>query len=261
MELGEPITEPEIASENHDESCYFCRQEPQLTTEENVLTDDIDEDKEAMEGSLGEYKFKNDAGKLGKALGGKPNARKVTLNGHTLDAAVAAHHLIPGNASLKKSRSLMRYLHIDGKAEGNIGYNINSLPNGVWSPGNYGVRPWGTEGASFQRDTGIEPKDFAFSAMEAWRCQFHDAHEDYSDFVKGVLDKIADKLRAQETIWCPEQKHKEPEKTQIFALVNRLNTVSRRMNRLLVFPTRNWRRNIFTSRFSIMYMNEKEHHD
>ncbi|ABC32361.1 hypothetical protein HCH_05706 [Hahella chejuensis KCTC 2396] len=260
MELGEPITEPEIASENHDESCYFCRQQPELTEEVNELTDDIDEDQEAMDGSLGDYKFKNDAGKLGRALGGKPNARKVTIGGKTFDAAVAAHHLIPGNASLKESE-IMAYLHIDGKAAGNIGYNVNSMPNGVWSPGNYGVRPWGGEGKAFKAKHGIEPKDFAFAAMDEWRCQFHDAHEKYSIFVRGVLDKIADKLRDQETIWCPEQKHKEQEQTQIFALVSRLNTVSTRMKRMLRFPTRNWKENVYTSRFVRMYMIEKDHRD
>jgi hypothetical protein len=57
----------------------------------------------------------------------------------------------------------MKYMKTDGKAKGNIGYNVNARTNGVWLPGNYGVRPWGA--------------------------QFHDAHKQYSKFVRKVLDK------------------------------------------------------------------------
>jgi hypothetical protein len=37
------------------------------------------------------------------------------------------------------------------------------------------------------------------------------------------------------------------------------NTISARMKRMLVFPTTNWKVNIYTSRFVKMYMNEKDH--
>ncbi len=260
MDLGE-ATATSIAEENHDEDCYFCNAEDKPTTEINDLVDDPDEDGEAMGDSLGEYKFKNDAGKLGTALGGKPDAKQVQLGGNDYDAAVAAHHLIPGNASLKKCRPLMKFLWIDGEAEGNIGYNINANPNGVWSPGNYGVRPWGTGGKAFEAGAnGATAKDFAFEAMEAWGCQFHDAHSDYSDFVESVLLKVSDKLRANEMIWCPEQKKKDKDKpTQMFQIVGRLNTISARMKRMLVFPTSGWKSNIFTSRFVKDYVREKEH--
>jgi hypothetical protein len=139
MELGE-ASAVVIASENHDEDCYFCKASEKATTEANDLKDNPDEDAAEMEDSLDEYRFKNDAGKLGTALGGKPAAKSVTLGGKSYGAAVAAHHLIPGNASLKDSE-LMDYLWTDGEAEGNIGYNVNAKPNGVWSPGNYGVPP------------------------------------------------------------------------------------------------------------------------
>lgn len=259
MELGE-ASEIAIASENHDEDCYFCKASEITTTEVNDLTDNPDEDAAEMEDSLGEYRFKNDAGKLGTALGGKPSAKPVALRGKTYDAAVAAHHLIPGNASLKES-PLMKYLWTDGEADGNIGYNVNAKPNGVWSPGNYGVRPWGAEGKVFEeKANGASAKDFAFAAMEAWGCQFHDAHEKYSKFVESVLNKISDKLRANEALWCPEQKKKDKnQRTQMFEIVGRLNTVSARMKRMLVFPTSGWKANVYTSRFVQDYMREKEH--
>lgn len=259
MELGE-ASAVVIASENHDEDCYFCKASQKPTTEINDLTDNPDEDAAEMENSLGEYRFKNDAGKLGTALGGKPAAKPVTLRGEPYDAAVAAHHLIPGNASLKNSE-LMDRLWTDGEAEGNIGYNVNAKPNGVWSPGNYGVRPWGADGKEFEKKAnGATAKDFAFAAMEAWGCQFHDAHEKYSKFVESVLNKIADKLRANETLWCPEQKKKDKnQRTQMFEIVGRLNTVSARMKRMLVFPTGGWKSNVYTSRFAQDYMREKDH--
>ncbi|WP_281556011.1 AHH domain-containing protein [Thalassomonas sp. RHCl1] len=270
MEVNEASADA-VTSDNHDKDCYFCNAKESPTTETNDLIDEPDEDAAEMEDSLGEYKFKNRSGKLGRALGGKPEPRKVILAGKPYDAAVAAHHLIPGNASLKES-AIMEWLHVDGKAVGNIGYNVNAKTNGVWSPGNYGVRPWGTKGAAFVaecakhcKDSGytgepITAKDFAFSAMEAWGCQFHDAHEDYSTFVADVLDKIADKLDNNKNIWCPEQKKKnKDEPTQMFQIVGRLNTVSARMKKMLTFPTFSWKSNVWTSAFAQSYMLEKEH--
>ena len=99
-DVGESISIPEVATENHDDDCYFCNAEETLTTETNDLVDNPDEDAAELEDSLGEYKFKNDAGKLGTALGGKPDPKEVTLGANEYDAAVAAHHLIPGNAAL-----------------------------------------------------------------------------------------------------------------------------------------------------------------
>ena len=273
MELRENVSPSMIADINHDETCYFCNAKEEPRTEENDLSDDYAEDAD-LDGLTPEgVIFKNDAGKLGRALGGHPGQLKVELYSQPdrsakrrkveYPVAAAAHHLIPGNASLKKSSlyESEEYLWADGKAKGNIGYNINSAPNGVWLPGNYAIRPWGTNGAAFQeKSSGIEPKDYAFAAIEAWKRQFHDAHEDYSDQVRQALDKIYDKLEANETIWCPEAKKrsKNPdEKSPLYVLVNRLHTVSARMKKMLVFPTANWKKNIWTSAFSLAYMNEK----
>ena len=133
----------------------------------------------------------------------------------------------------------------------------------MWSPGNYGVRPWGDHGAAFEKGAkadNIKAKDFAYAAMEAWGCQFHDAHEAYSKFVLDVLNKIADKIRANEELWCPEAKQKDKKaRSQMFVLVSRLNTVSARMKRMLCFPTSNWKSNIYTSSFVQGYMTDKPH--
>lgn len=260
MDLGELVSVNMIVDEKHDdETCAFCKSTEPPEEVVNDLNAEHDEDSPT-------FKFKNDAGKLGIALGRKPDAKAVSLNDKSFAAAVAAHHLIPGNAALKESKlfSSNQYLWKDGKAKGNIGYNINAAENGVWSVGNYGVRPWGPDGAGFvSQNPELSPKDFAFAAMEKWRVQFHDAHADYSDFVKDSLDKVFEKLEAKKDIWCPEAKKKEKKKPEerepIYALVQRLNTVSARMKKMLSFPTTNWKSNIYTSRFVAMYMLEKPH--
>lgn len=261
MDLGELVSVDMIVDEKHDdETCAFCKSKEPPKDVVNDLEAEHDEDDEFS------FKFKNDAGKLGVALGGKPEAKIVVLNDTNFNAAVAAHHLIPGNAALKESKLFQsnKYLWKDGKAKGNIGYNINAAENGVWSPGNYGVRPWGAEGVDFiAKNKGLAPADFAFAAMDAWKTQFHDSHGKYSTFVKDSLDKVFNKLETMEDIWCPDAKNKKEkspdEKEPIYALVQRLNTISSRMNRLLKFPTKNWKRNIYTSRFVEMYMDEKPH--
>ncbi len=264
MDVGEAVT-VDISIEMHDSECYFCNAKKEGKEEENVLADNFDEDSDPDGMAEDGVKFHNDAAKLGAALGGKPGDKTFYL-GEDLKpfpSSVAAHHLIPGNASLKPSELFdSDYLRVAGKAKGNIGYNVNAAPNGVWLPGNYAQRPWGTDGAAFRAaNPGLTPKDYAFMAITHWRAQFHDAHGDYSKFVVQCLNEIYDKLEKSQSIWCPEAKDKEdkPEDRNLYALVNRLNTVSARMNRMLVFPTYNWKKNIFTSRFSSDFMTEKPH--
>ncbi len=270
MDLGEKVSIGEIVDEKHDEeTCVFCQATEPPKEIVNELTDAHDEDLEAETGDIAPtYKFKNDAGKLGTALGGKPEAKPVQLTSKLFDAAVAAHHLIPGNAALKESELFLseEYLWKDGKAKGNIGYNINAKNNGVWSPGNYAVRSIGGKGETWSKKSESFKKDFAFAAMEKWETQFHDAHPDYSDFVKDCLDKVFEKLEAQENIWCLEAKKKAQKKGKnpeeedpIYALAQRLDTISARMKRMLEFPTSNWKRNIYTSRFVELYMDKKPH--
>jgi hypothetical protein len=262
MEMGELASAAVIADVQHDESCYFCQSKAPPAELENELADNADEDSD-LDGSLEVGPFKNNAAKLGKAIGGPQGRKSLTLadlkGGKSLEASVAAHHLIPGNAALKKSELFQsgEYLWKDGKVNGNIAYNVNASPNGVWLPGNYAARPWGVGGNAFTVEFGPQPAQYAFAAIDAWQAQFHDSHEPYSRFVRQALDKVYDKLTAQQELWCPEAKQKEqaPDKrTPLFVLVSRLNTISLRMRRMLVFPTSNWKRNIYTSEFSLAYM-------
>jgi hypothetical protein len=118
---------------------------------------------------------------------------------------VAAHHLIPGNASLEKSALFKRFMKKGGKVQAgdrkfkirtNIGYNVNGAHNGVWLPGNYGIRKkpvgvtWSTlsNGSKAQRTWCFE---YAKAVMSRARGQFHDTHVDYSDNVLAALNKLS----------------------------------------------------------------------
>ncbi|HEX5751197.1 MAG TPA: AHH domain-containing protein [Archangium sp.] len=255
-EMGEPITVDEVASIEHDDYCYFCSAKEEPRVEENEFPNDYDEDLD-LDGEFNAA-FKNDAGTLGKALGASP-PRQIEVGTESKDVIAAAHHLIPGNASLANSKLFKssKYLWKDGRVRGNIGYNINSSANGVWLPGNYAVRPWSTKPLFFKRE-------YAFAAMEAYQAQFHDAHQEYSNFVLAALDQVYDKLDAMKSIWCPEQKKKagerDPEKDYpLYALVGRLNSISGRMRGLLTgTPEKSWRLNVYTSRFALLLMMEKQ---
>jgi hypothetical protein len=251
-EIGEEISVDRVASIEHDEHCYFCKARQEPRSQENDLGDDYDEDLD-LDGEFN-GKFKNDAGKLGKALGASP-AGQIKVDGDEKEVIAAAHHLIPGNAALKRSNlfKCKKYLWVDGKAGGNIGYNVNSVANGVWLPGNYSVRPWSDKSEDFK-------EKYAYAAMAKYKAQFHDAHDCYSRFVWGVLDKICAKLKATESILCPEVKKRSqgrnPQRDPpLYDLVSRLHTISGRMRSMLTGePTRFWRRNIYTSRFALDLM-------
>ena len=272
MDIGEAIS-IDIATNEHDEhaedTCAFCQAAQEPTDEENDLVDSFDEDAYEIPGLEDDgIVHKNSAGRLGRALiaqGFDKIEKKVDFDGYSnkLLVKTAAHHIIPGNASLVNS-VIMDYLHTDGMATGNIGYNINNYENGTWSCGNYALRgksgmpKWGPLGADFLATTGKDPKVYAFKAIEKTNRQFHDAHGDYSEHVVDTLDEVAKKLEKTGDIWCPEAKKKEekPEEMQLFALVNRLNSISRRYKKMLEIPGKNWKSNIYTSRFSKQYIDE-----
>jgi hypothetical protein len=251
MELGENVTVPEISTTNHDGDCCFCNAKEDPENIKNDLEADPDDDAPGYGG------FKNDASKLGRALS-TPGEHKCKVDGEEHPITVAAHHLIPGKASLEKSDLFKsnEYLWVDGAEKGNIGYNVNDGANGVWLPGSYAISGWKGRGSTFQ-------DDYAAGAIRAFRAQFHDAHPNYSNFVLEVLNKVFDKIEAKEDIGCPEapkRKKKPPkERAPIYAIIAQLNTVSGRMRRMLVAPTTSWKKNIYTSSRSLDFMTTSDH--
>ncbi len=119
--------------------------------------------------------------------------------------SVAAHHLIPGEASLAPSRLYKKYMVEGGKVTtksgkeheilANIGYNVNGAHNGVWLPGNYAIRATTSPnpGVSWG-ELGPEWDDWCFDYMCACVVkaggQFHDSHTGYSEKVLAYLNKL-----------------------------------------------------------------------
>lgn len=267
-EVGERVAEAEnVAHPNHSEETCAFHNKDKPTSELNVLTDDLDEDALEFPGvAMAGLAHRNSAARLGSNLrkeGFDQPEGTVRIAGIDRDLPVhtAAHHLIPGNASLKDSQ-LKPHLHQDGMATGNIGYDINNHQNGVWLPGNYALRgedglaSWGPEGAGFVAKYSQPPEVYAFAAIRKFGRQFHDAHEDYSAFVTRTLDLLAKKLEDTENLWCPEaqKQPKDPKERQMKMLVARLNTVSLRMKTMLENPGPNWKVNVYTSKFSKKYI-------
>jgi len=269
MELGEAAVVDVVPDENHNpDTCYFCQQSKPVKDEENILSDELDEDAAQNLVSTDGLVFKNDAAKLGRALedqGWKQELFTVVLsrkiqNGETellsCPVVTAAHHLIPGNAALKKSRLFKagKYLRTNGMAAGNIGYNVNKGENGVWLPGNYAMRPWGTGGKEFTAKHGVSAQDYANASMKV-AGQFHDAHEDYSYFVRRCLDKVSEKLDAAKTCEHAPKDKDAVAQGNLHSLISRLDGISSRMKRMLSKTAsaaqikQQWRKNIFTSKF------------
>lgn len=133
---------------------------------------------------------------------------------------VAAHHLIPGNASLYNDDNKLKDYMIKGKsvsANGkswkikyHIGYNVNGAHNGVWLPGNYAIRPGSsptgvTWGAMGHEDWQLH---YVAACAKVAEGQFHDAHTNYNDSVLMLLNKIAVKLEAHQC-GCKECENKK----------------------------------------------------
>jgi hypothetical protein len=268
-ELGEVVSVADLGHENHSEDTCAFHNKKEPTDLENTFGDDADEDALEVPGLEEDgIAHKNSAAKLGSALktdGQEQISGTVTIGGidRALPVDSAAHHLIPGNASLKISE-IKEFLHQDGMATGNIGYDINNHQNGSWLVGNYALRgkdglaKWGPGGSGFALKYKKPPEDYAFAAIHKLGRQFHDAHVDYSDIVTQILDLLAKKMRKTKDLWCPEAKNQpdDPKKRQMFMLVARLNTVSLRMKTMLENPGPNWKANVYTSRFSKMYIDK-----
>lgn len=239
MEIGEAIAVT-ISTPNPDEPCWACKEQPkdELTNQLNESPDSIGEP---------ENQLHNDSSELGVNLGHRPNWQISVpdrQNGQDLTrictVVPAAHHLIPGNASLKKVPSLLKLMEKSkGEITSDIGYNVNSAQNGIWLPANYGVRPDSEFGCKWSA-YGFQD-DYARTSMEKAGSQFHDAHPTYSDKVKATLRSLADKINLKKPEKCGICDDQISDKARPpYGLVGRLNGVSRQHRRFLSGPTRKW---------------------
>jgi hypothetical protein len=239
MEIAEPIAAL-VATPDEKEKCWACEQDP---------PDERHNSLDESPSSIGdpENDLHNDSSTLGKNLGFRPSwtisvpdsqgGEAVT---RTCEVLPGAHHLIPGNASLKKVPSILDLMESSrGKIQSDIGYDVNSAQNGVWLPANYGVNinsAFGKKWSQYQHQN-----DYAIAAMKRAGAQFHDAHPEYSDKVKTTLRALADKINLKKPEVCAICGKQISDKSRPpYGLVGRLNRVSRQHHRFLAGPVRKW---------------------
>jgi len=191
---------------------------------------------------------------------------------------VAAHHLIPGKASLYNEEvGLVNYLEEGGEVEsisgnkytikGHIGYDVNGSHNGIWLPGNYAIQTElpkrkikgkvypareGTtpvEGTSWS-ELAVDYEEWQFAyvagACKAAKGQFHDSHKKpYSESVSENLAKIATAFATHLDSKC--RFCKQTEIPPPFRIKMRLHAASKKLRGFVLGPPSAWKQPWFTS--------------
>jgi len=174
----------------------------------------------------------------------------------------SAHHLIPGNESLKGHR-VLRWMADDNKMGSfktadvtsellsgqSIGYDVNAAANGAWLPAPYALgrsRGWARKELNA---SGVDDfkRAYTHAVMNWWGRQLHGyRHADYSTFVSKQLTKI-DARAGKDALLCGATATAKDGTKKYLAplgLVARLDGVSGRL-RLYVFGKR-WHAAIYT---------------
>ncbi len=251
MEMCESAALPDMVLQKAG-PCWFCEEKPaeKLQNKEN----EDPPSPEGMKASLenGEH---NDASALGVSIGSRPVwkiSHKVSPEdpieqGVETEVTPAAHHLLPGNASVKKATLLHKYMLWQGKNplgfKGPIGYDINGAANGVWLPGNYAVRKDTDFGKNWSEFAELFKSGYAKAAMKSCgNMQLHDAHPAYNAKVLNTLLNVAKKLDAKwvDRSKCPVcGKDLKDQAEPPYGLVGRLNALSSEHRKVLVFTAHN----------------------
>lgn len=246
-ELAESIAIGAIQESSDDMPCWYCSEEPLNDNKENKE----DDDPESKLGEGEEEVPENDERNLSSILAGNlgsepkwtisnPDKSLRSDNQAIVKVTPAAHHCIPGKASLKRAEELLTdFMRKDGQYNHicDIGYDVNAAENGVWLAGNYYVRKKNGWGKTWSACAPAFQDKYAERAMDKANCQFHDAHEEYSDHVLATLQSICNKLKKlkKKNANCPicgkdmkGKKNRPP-----YGLVGRLNFVSSQYRGLL----------------------------
>jgi hypothetical protein len=227
-----------------------------------VMNDLIDDC--LMEHGRGPYDQRNDLHNnstlLGSKLGSGGDAFRVRFSlddtDYDLEVSVAAHHLIPGNESLMRAKTLLPWVEKGRTVAGDIGYSVNHRKNGVWLPGSYAwnrqtTQTWRSLGASAQ---GVQLQyAYAYCAMKRSGRPWHDRHTDYSAWVKRTLGKFVIKmLELRKNCSRCDQAAKKPWPPP-HNLVSRLDGLSTRLRNRLLSGPRGWLPPFNTSRWAVMF--------
>lgn len=292
MEMGEKIAVSGL-QEEIDADCPFCEDVKGATEkeDEHIANDDRDSVQdvqannggvlgsnlnEALNGKAGTWQGApyeppsqkkspaNDSRrKDGKKLAKEwirvrvPGTREIKTGDYPF--TVAAHHLIPGNASLYAGKNKLQNYLIQGKtvtADGqswkikyHIGYNVNGAHNGEWTPGNYAIRASASPvGKSWSAMGNADWQlHYVAACVKATGRQFHDTHEEYSDAVLKLLNKIVAKLRFHQARCTRCQAKGGHEIPPPYLIKERLYRLSAYFRQQLNGNPAQWRRPWFTS--------------
>jgi hypothetical protein len=162
---------------------------------------------------------------------------------------VAAHHIIPGNASLRDS-AVYKYMvksASGSKVKKNIGYNVNGAHNGIFLPGWYGIRKkTSPDGSKWSELDDSWRKEYVGSVVIRTGRQFHDSHTKYNQHVKGILDSLAVLIELH-MIFCDDCKADNEKKPPFYPLKVRLYSLSAMIRSLLTGHPMNWKPCLMTS--------------
>lgn len=176
----------------------------------------------------------------------------------------AAHHLIPGNASLYNGDcDLWNYMEKGKQIEAagftwtikyHIGYNVNGNHNGVWLPGNYALikegakdSPTGKTWSSLEEDGFVDWQlNYVAACCKAMQGQFHDEHSVYNENVRALLNLIAEYVSFHQ-VFCQECQKKFQEIPPPFIIKTRLYNISQYLRRRVTGNPQGWVRPWFTS--------------
>jgi hypothetical protein len=251
MEMCESVALPDLATEKTS-PCWFCEEKPGEKKQNVEVEDPPSPEGQTESLENGEH---NDASILGTNVGSRPTwsiKHKIDVedpiaNGVETEVTPAAHHLLPGNASVKKAALLHKYMVWEKKNpkgfKGPIGYDINSAANGVWLPGNYAVRKDTDFGKNWSQFDDPFKIAYARAAMQSCKnLQLHDAHPAYNTKVLKTLLDVAKKLDANwvDRTKCPVcGKSLKDQAEPPYGLVGRLNALSAEHRKALVFTAHN----------------------
>jgi hypothetical protein len=251
MEMLEAVGLPDLVVQKTS-PCWFCEENTEEGPKNEETEDPASPEGKSASAENGEH---NDASVLGSNLGSRPTwyIQHPVGPGDPIEASTqtevvpAAHHLLPGNASVNKANDLHKYMLWQGKnplgLKGPIGYDINNAGNGVWLPGNYAVRKDTEFGKNWSEFKDPFKDAYARAAMKnAGNLQLHDAHPKYNSNVRASLTEIARKL---DSMWkdkskCPVcGKKLENQNEPPYGLVGRLNALSAEHRKALIYTAQN----------------------
>lgn len=236
-ELSEPVAIGDAAFSQKKGQCWYCEKEPTGDLVNKEKADPDTTDSESTD-ECAENDVDNNSSNLGQNLGSQPtwNILHPVNNTDNTTVLSAAHHCIPGEASLAKAKTLHRFMRIGGpfKYVSDIGYDVNSKANGVWLPGNYAVRPgqygWNKKWSGYQSKF---KNEYSKRAMDKAKRQFHDAHVSYNTKVRKSLETLASRLGKPKDK-CPVCKKALEKNRPPYGLVGRLDWISNAHRRMLI---------------------------